>query len=392
MVKDEGIFEAYYNCLRHKRNTYGAVKYFIGMEEDLLDLADSINERTYKPSISTAFVVTSPKPREVFAACFRDRIIHHYVALRLEPLFEEIFGERTFNCRKGKGVLFGVNMLRDDIKACSEGYTRDCWIMKMDLRGFFMSIDKKMLWGMLRDFIMERYHGEDKEDVLYLTEIIVLHEPEKNCVKRSPSSLWEKLPKNKSLFTCGEGLGLPIGNLSSQHFANFMLNSLDVFMEELGFLYHGRYVDDFYIIGNDKQKMLESVPKIREFLRERLHIELHPNKFYLQHYSKGVTFTGSIVKYGRIYPGKRMTGNFRSAIHAMNSAKTKRAAEKAAASINSYLGGIVHGDSFGLRYKNLKMLKPEVWKYYYVKGRMASIHRRKKIWNETPTSAETGGA
>ena len=116
MVKYDDVFEAYYNCLKNKRKSAGAVKYFQGFEEDLIKLTDEINSRQYKPSISTAFIVREPVRREIFAACFRDRIIHHYIIIRLEPLFEKFFTERTFNCRKEKGVLYGLEMLKNDLR------------------------------------------------------------------------------------------------------------------------------------------------------------------------------------------------------------------------------------------------------------------------------------
>lgn len=377
MVKDEDIFEAYYECLKHKRHSVGAVKYFAGYEEDLIRLADEINSRTYTPSLSTTFIVTRPKPREVFAACFRDRIIHHYIALRIEPWFESIFGERTFNCRKGKGQLFGINMLKNDIRECSEDYTKDCYIAKFDLQGFFMSIDKQKLCDMLIDYIGSVYVGDDKDDLLWLIKVIVMHNPQDHCVRRSPKEKWDLLPVNKSLFTCGRGKGIPIGNLSSQLFANFFLYHLDRYLDELGFKYHGRYVDDFYIIHPDKDFILNNVPDIRNFLKDELGITLHPKKFYIQHYSKGVTFTGAIVKYDRAYPAKRTVTNYIEALKNLNKAKNLKQIEHCLSSINSYMGLMVHYNSYTVRRKYFcKYVTDETWKKITVKGHFQSVHVR----------------
>ena len=330
------------------------------------------------------FVVKEPKRREVFAACFRDRIVHHYVIMRLEPLFEEWFGDRTFNCRKGKGVLYGLNMLREDIRVCSHDYTQDCWIMKLDLKGFFMSIDKRLMDAALRKFILLNYKGEDIEDILYLTHTIVMHSPEKNCVRRSALSEWDALPPNKSLFTNGDGLGMPIGNLSSQHFANYLLSFLDRYMERLGLMHHGRYVDDFYVVHTDKRYMLKCVGKIRTFLKEVLHVTLHPDKFYIQHYSKGVTFTGAVVKFGRLYPARRTVHNFWYSIEKLNRANSEWKLEKAISSVNSYLGIMLHMESYGIR-KNtiLNMMTTDAWDKVYVKGHFQSVHRRLN-WRKRP--------
>lgn len=203
MVTTEWLLDAYFDCRHSKRRTASAVVYEMNYESRLIALRDRINNRTYQPGKSICFVVTRPRYREVFAASFEDRIVHHYIALRLTPLFEEIFSERTFNCRKGKGQLYGINMLKEDIRQCSNNYTEDCYIMKLDLKGFFMSINKKLLSEMVDRFIVEYYKGEDIDDLRYLCRVVILHSPEKNCERHSPLSYWEKLDKNKSLFTNG---------------------------------------------------------------------------------------------------------------------------------------------------------------------------------------------
>ena len=279
-------------------------------ESKLIALRDRINTRTYAPGKSICFVVTRPRYREVFAASFEDRIVHHYIALRLEPLFEQAFCPYTYNCRKGKGQLYGTNMLRQH------------------LRGFFMSIDKRILADLIDRFVEEKYTGEDKDDLRRLCRIVILHEPEKNCERHSPASYWNYLPANKSLFTNGEGKGVAIGNLFAQLFANFLLNSLDWMIEDLGIKYHGRYVDDFYMIHPDKTVLLSAVPKIREKLSE-LGLELNERKFYFQHYTKGIEFTGSILKPNRVYTCNRTITNFIAAVRRLNKAKDLRQAEHA---------------------------------------------------------------
>lgn len=380
MVTDEDMFQAYYLCLKHKGSSPSTINYMLEHRQDLIRLVDEINSRTYYPSTSITFVVTKPKYREVFAANFRDRVVHHLIAMRIEPLLEEIFGDRTFNCRKGKGVLYGINMLKDDIRACSDNYTRSCYLMRLDLKGFFMSIDKKLLDMMLYDFITRYYFGPDKDDILWLTHIIVMHRPELDCERRSCPEKWEHLPPNKSLFTNDPDCGLAIGNLPSQLFANFLLNLLDWYLErELGFPYHGRYVDDFYVIDRNKRKLLRSVPKIRQLLQERCHVQLHPDKFYIQHYSKGIKFTGAVVKFGRVYPAKRTIGNFITSIYKFNQAETIDDIKKGIQSINSYLGILRHMNSYALRRKIIGMIDERMWEYIYVKGRFDVVCLKKKF-------------
>ena len=366
MVTTAGLLEAYYDCRRNKRKTASALVYEMDYESKLIALRDRINTRTYAPGKSICFVVTRPRYREVFAASFEDRIVHHYIALRLEPLFEQAFCPYTYNCRKGKGQLYGTNMLRQQIIECSDNYTTDCCIMKLDLRGFFMSIDKCILADLIDRFVEEKYTGEDKDDLRRLCRIVILHEPEKNCERHSPASYWNYLPANKSLFTNGEGKGVAIGNLFAQLFANFLLNSLDWLVEELGLTYHGRYVDDFYMIHRDRMVLLNAVPRIRKKLSE-LGLELNERKFYFQHYTKGVEFTGSILKPNRVYTCNRTITNFVAAVRRLNKAKDLRQAEHAVNSINSYLGLLRHNNEYNTRKRVLMMIESQAYEYVYIK-------------------------
>jgi len=384
MVTTAGLLEAYYDCRRNKRKTASALVYEMDYESKLIALRDRINTRTYAPGKSICFVVTRPRYREVFAASFEDRIVHHYIALRLEPLFEQAFCQYTYNCRKGKGQLYGTNMLRQQIIECSDNYTTDCYIMKLDLRGFFMSIDKKILARLIDSFVDEAYQGDDKDDLRHLCQIVILHEPEKNCERHSPASYWNHLPANKSLFTNGEGKGVAIGNLFAQLFANFLLNSLDWLVEELGLTYHGRYVDDFYMIHRDKTVLLSAVPKIREKLSE-LGLELNERKFYFQHYTKGVEFTGSILKPNRVYTCNRTITNFIAAVRRLNKAKDLRQAEHAVNSINSYLGLLRHNNEYNTRKRVLKMIESQAYEYVYIKKNYSILALKNKYKKRVQT-------
>lgn len=366
MVEMSGMIEAYFACRKSKRRTASAVAYEVNWESRLVALLERINMRTYEPSTSVCFVVSRPRLREVFAADFEDRIIHHYIALRLEPLFEELFCDRTFNCRKGKGTLYGVEQLKKDLWDCSEGYKVDCWILKLDLQSFFMSIEKARLARMIDEFIVARYFGADKEDLRYLCRVVVMHCPEKDCERRSDAWKWERLPKNKSLFTNGDGYGVAIGNLFAQLFANFYLDGLDKLIGGR-FAHHGRYVDDFYIVGRDKAALLGMIPVVRAWC-ERMGLRLHPRKVYLQHYAKGVEFTGAIVKPWRVYAVNRAIFGLRVAVWRLGKVQTGVEAERAVSAVNSYLGLLGHYDEYGMRRKVLMGMPSCAWRWVFVKG------------------------
>ena len=312
MIDFETILEAYLDCRKRKRSTVGATEFELDYVHNLVELMNEVNSRQYKIGKSICFVVRYPRYREVFAGEFRDRIIHHYIALRLEPLFEQIFCDRTYNCRKGNGQLAGVTQLAEDIRDESENYTKDAYVMKVDLKGFFMSIIKSKLARMVDDFIVERYDGDDKEDLRWLCNLVVMHRPELNCEQRSPLWMWNFIPKEKSLFTNGEDRGIAIGNLFAQLFANFLLNTIDWKIDAVC-VRHNRYVDDISFVSKDKKKLLSIIPMLRIELG-KLGLRLNEKKFYLQHYSKGVQFTGAVIKPDRIYVANHTINSFAFAV------------------------------------------------------------------------------
>jgi len=378
MVTYEGLVEAYLDCRVHKSRTNNCIRFTLDVEGNLYNMMQAINNRTYYPKRSICFVVSRPKYREVFAADFADRIIHHYIRLRLEPIIEQEFNDRTFNCRNGKGTLAGVDQLKKDIIECSNNYTQDCYVATVDINSFFMSIPKKLVEDMVVRLVEEKYHGEDKDDLIYLCHVILSHCPEENCIRQSSEAMWNNLPASKSLFTNGNGLGMPIGNLPSQMFANYLLNSLDWANEkEFGIKYHGRYVDDIYLVADTKEQILNAIPKIRVKL-ESLGLKLSPKKFYMQHYTKGLDFTGAVVKPGRVYPLNRTVTSFRHSVHRLNQCRTKSQIIKALSSVNSYLGLLRHYDSYAIRYNGLMEIEPRIFKWVYIKGHMEVVKLKKK--------------
>lgn len=385
----ESVFEAYYDCRRHKRRTANQAVSELDYEDNLVELWRDINERRYEIGKSICFAVTRPKLREVFAADFRDRVVHHIVMQRLEPLMEEVFIEDNYNCRVGKGVLYGVNRLHERIRSVSENYTKDCWIGKFDMKGFFMSIDKDILWEKLKVFIEERYNADDKDIVLYLTEKIVFNEPQNNCIVKGDKELLSQLPANKSLFTCGKNKGLPIGNLTSQIFANFYLHEFDVAMQER-YTDYGRYVDDFWVLSICKENILEARQFAERYLKESLCVELNRNKVYVQPYWHGVKFIGTMLKLDRKYISNRTIDSI------FEKAKHLSDLYNAMCVVNSYFGFMRHCNSYGIRRRLAKALPQWIWKSVYIQGRFLYVKQIKrkvictsKTTNTTQTQVST---
>ena len=386
----KAVYEAYLDCKRGKMSSPYTIAYIEIAVDDLPRLAYEIYTVIYKPTVSICFLVKYPKLREVFAADFRDRIVHHWIIIRLEPLFERRFqqmGNISFNCRKGFGTLAAVKAAEKGMREVSDNYTRQAWVFKGDLVSFFMSIRRDLLWYLLERLIRRHYDGGDKEVLLRTVKTVVYHHPEDDCIINGDPAEWRNLPKNKSMFTIDRNLGGPIGNHTTQQFANFYLSIL--FDLWLLFLMRGanfriiRFVDDFLIICDDKGKILEVVPKL-VMIVSHYGLHIHKNKRYLQPVNHGVLFVGGYIKPRRTYVSSRTIGRFQDRVFGFrkqldeNKKLTYYDLERIEQVINSYLGFCVHHQSYQIRKENIINLGDNFWKYFYVRGHYESIRIRPK--------------
>ncbi|NDV97482.1 hypothetical protein D0T84_21680 [Dysgonomonas sp. 521] len=368
------MFEAYYCCRKNKRKTGNALKFELDYENNLIQLWREINAGSYRVGRSIAFIVEKPVKREIFAGDFRDRVIHHLIINKFIHLFEKDFIYDSYSCRKGRGTLFGVKRVDRFIRACSENYTRDCYVLKMDIQGFFMSIRRDILFDKLHELIGCNYHEPDRDLLLSLVYKVVMNDCTQSCIIKSSRRKWEGLPSNKSLFgQQGKMRGLPIGNLTSQIFGNFYLSSFDHFIKsEHGIRYYARYVDDFVIVHPNKTFLRNLIPVIRDFLRNELDLVLHPKKIQLQHYSKGTKFTGAFIMPGRIYIDKRTKNNLYQSVrkwnHRVRQTDTRLEYGKVQhlqSSVNSYLGFMRHYRTYRLRKKILYSMSAKFDRYLH---------------------------
>lgn len=198
------------------------------------------------------------------------------------------------------------------MRSVSENYTQEAWILKLDISGFFMHIDHTILLHVLENILDTRYPRRDEILLLFsLCEKIVRNDPTKNCIIKGMRSNWENIPHEKSLFHASSGVGLPIGNLSSQVFANLYMHIFDQFVkEELKVHYYGRYVDDMIFMSPSREHLESLIPEISRFLSEKLHLSLHPQKIEFRRVSDGIDFIGGYIKPYRTYVRNRTKGNF----------------------------------------------------------------------------------
>ena len=353
----QDLFQAYYDCRKNKRNTKQALLFELHLETNIFQLYEDIKERKYEISQSTIFIIEKPVKREICAADFRDRIVHHYIANKLNPYFEKLFIYDSYACRKEKWTLFWIKRAWKFLRTVSKGYSQEVYILKLDIAGFFMHIDHTILWRKLENFI-EIYFEQQKEiqDILlYLCQKIVFHRSQESALKKSPKDTWIWLPKNKSLFFAEEWKWLPLWNLTSQIFANLYLHEFDIFVkQELKVKYYGRFVDDFFLFHRDRNILLENITKIQGFLQVNLWLSIHPKKIYLQHFSKGFLFLWTYIKPYRSYIGTRTKTNFYGTLWNISQYMTEKDTLSMRQSINSYLWFLKYCDTHLLRKKMLE--------------------------------------
>jgi hypothetical protein len=287
------LHRAYRDCRRAKRNTHNALAFEIDAEAKLLELQRELRDRTYAPGRSICFVTDGPKPREVFAADFRDRVVHHLLVAHQARHFEARFIHDSYACRPGKGVLAASDRLMTFLRRATANGRRPAWAIKLDVASFFPSIDKSILFDLL-------CRREPDAEVRWLTEVVLFHDPTQDYRYHRgrrhvapPASAEYPVPARKSLFHSANRRGLPIGNLTSQFWANVYLNTLDQFAKRtLGCAMYIRYVDDVLLVAERPETLLRWAEAIGVFLSQSLRLELRREEAKPVPVGRGIDFVG----------------------------------------------------------------------------------------------------
>jgi len=278
------------DCRRHKRNTASAKAWEADREANLVDLHARLNDGTYTPGPSICFVITRPKNREVWAAGYPDRIVHHAVYRHIGPRFERAFIADSCACIKGRGTLYAARRLERKVRAITASWTRRAYYLKCDLSNFFPSIRKDLLAELLAPRIPEPFWRD-------LALRILFHDPRPGVDLRGDPRRLALVPPEKSLFGRPANVGLPIGNLSSQFGANVFLDVLDQFVKHrLRARHYVRYVDDFILLHESPAQLNAWLAEITAFLPARLGVHINPRKTVLQPLERGVDFVGHVLK------------------------------------------------------------------------------------------------
>ena len=352
------LYKAYKDARRHKRGKQYQLKFEFNLEDNLIALRDDLYNRTYKPLPSTCFIIHDPKMREVFAAAFRDRIVHHLFYNYTHVLFERTFIHDSYSCIKGRGTHYGIERLRHHIRSVSAGYSKPCYVLQIDMRGYFMSIDRKRLLSICRESLESmRTHESDVTDVSwcekidyafvdYLLEGIATLDPTDGCIMLGSKEEWGKLPDEKSILHAKAHCGLPIGNLSSQLFSNVYMNEFDQFVKhKLRCRHYGRYVDDAYIVADNRAYLKSLLTPITEFLKDELGLELNVSKTRITDARHGVEFLGAYILPFRTYISHGSLKRMKQKLSRL----PKDSARGTQSTVNSLLGVLSHYDSYCLR-------------------------------------------
>lgn len=320
LISIENIFQAWKEFGKGKAKRLDVQEFERNLEDNLFALQQKLKDKTYRHGEYQSFYVNDPKQRHIHKANVTDRVVHHLLYTFLYKLFDSSFIYDSYSCRLKKGTHKGLKRLEGYTRKVSQNYTTDCWALKCDIRKFFASVDHEVLLNLLKKKI------NDSDIIWLLQQIIYGFYSDR-----------------------GEGRGMPLGNLTSQVFANIYMNELDQFVKhKLRMHHYVRYADDFLFLLKDKELLCEYVDVLRQFLSSELKLELHPDKIIFRKLEWGIDFLGYIILPHYILPRTKTKRRI------FRKLKDKIGLENFEQTMQSYLGYLKHANSYGIQ-QNLKM-------------------------------------
>ncbi len=311
IISVENLLEAWEEFVKGKRRRRDVLEFESNLMENLFELHRKLADLSYQHGPYLAFTISDPKTRRIHKATVRDRVLHRAVYRKLYPIFDPTFISDSFSCRKDKGTHKALDRFRAIAWKVSHNHRRTAWVLKCDIRKFFASVGHDRLLHVLRQQILDRR-------VMNLLENIV------------------------HSFHVESGKGLPLGNLTSQLFANLYMNEFDQFVKhKLRMKHYIRYADDFVFLSGNHQELVDLFPIVERFLSTQLHLALHPDKVELRTVASGVDILGWIHfpdhRVLRTATKRRMLRSFST-----NPSREMRV---------SYQGLLSHGNTTGLQKK-----------------------------------------
>lgn len=330
----ENLFSAWDTFKSDKRNKTDVQRFEFRLEENIFKLNRELQNKTYEHGQYASFYIHDPKQRHIHKATVRDRILHHAIFSVVNPIFEPTFIAHSFSCRIGKGTHKGVDSFASMLLKSSQNNLRNCFVLKCDIKKFFDAIDHNILVSVIQKRIKDR-------DAIWLLEKVV------EGFESSQSNIFQQK-------------GVPIGNLTSQLFANIYMNKFDQFIKHtLKIKNYCRYTDDFVVVSNNQSYLMDLIPKVTSFLNTNLQLELHPKKVSIRKFRQGVDFLGYItLPYHRGIRSKTKHRIFRKLemrVREYNSGAINR--QTLEQSLQSYLGVLTHANAYDLS----EQLKNQFW-------------------------------
>ena len=324
VISAENLLEAWEEFLPGKKNKEDVSEFSKNLMENIFDLHSDLADKTYKHGAYKAFNSSDPKPRNIHKAIVRDRLLHHAVYRILYPFFDKTFFSESYSCRINKGTHKAVNKFRKFAWRESKNHHKTIWVLKCDIRKFFASVNQTILLEILEKYITDK-------DIIWLLRRII-----------------------DSFCSTTIGAGLPLGNLTSQLLVNIYMNQFDQWIKhKIKATYYIRYADDFVILHQEKDYLLELIPKIADFLAEHLKLQLHPDKVFVKTFASGIDFLGWIN-----FPDFRVlrTSTKKRVLKALKESENVN-------SLSSYASLLKHGNQFILKKQieeKVKILKEKI--------------------------------
>jgi len=315
----ENLLNAWQDFICGKKQRKDVQEFELNLMSNLISLQKDLVVKTYKHSSYQSFNISDPKPRIIHKASVRDRILHHAIYRQLYPFFNRTFIADSYSCRVGKGTHKAMDRFQSYAYKVSQNYTKNAWVLKCDISKFFHSIDQEILMEIIKSYI------PDKDIQLLVSNII------------------------SGFYLTEKGIGLPLGNLTSQLLVNIYMNEFDQFVKhKLKAKYYIRFADDFIFLSRDK-KWLESILlETRDFLWDKLRLQLHPHKTFIQTITSGVDFLGwvhfSNHRVIRAKTKRRAFANLSKKHHKFTAGEISE--DKFNQTLQSYLGLLSHGNGY----------------------------------------------
>lgn len=286
----EDLLRAHKKCRRRKKISASQLQFERRLGWNILTLQRELVQQKWGPSPYFSFVVLEPKPREIFAAHFADRVVHHLVVAELEKWWLPRFSAHSFACHQGRGPHAALQYLQRHVRRLSQGGRRDVWVLQLDVANFFATISRPVLEALVLPDIRD-------PNLAAVTRQLLQHDPRINHVRVSKPELYQVLQQRKRWCNQPATSGLPIGNLTSQFFANVLLSGLDHFItRQLRPPAYLRYMDDLTILARTSRELEVLIEPISDWLRSQRHQSINPDKTSITNLRHGINFLGYQVK------------------------------------------------------------------------------------------------